>query len=186
MSATKPQILLTNDDGILSPGLWAAAAALSKLGFVTVTAPRDPTLDVLLELDGEVLVVDPQGGHWVRFRARRVPVSPARPHGIDYSLTLHGPDGERLVGFDNAHPVGRRQRGAPHPQGGRPRNRGWKIRQAQRPELPHGVRRCVPFGRHWRARPRRAQPRWHACGGPHDPLLIVETRLHDALLHLYD
>jgi len=41
MATTKPQILLTNDDGILSPGLWAAAAALSKLGFVTVTAPRD-------------------------------------------------------------------------------------------------------------------------------------------------
>ena len=41
MSTTKPQILLTNDDGILSPGLWAAAAALSRIGFVTVTAPRD-------------------------------------------------------------------------------------------------------------------------------------------------
>lgn len=41
MSITKPQILLTNDDGILSPGLWAAAASLSKLGYVTVTAPRD-------------------------------------------------------------------------------------------------------------------------------------------------
>jgi 5'-nucleotidase len=41
MSKKKPQILLTNDDGILSPGLWAAAASLSKLGFVTVTAPRD-------------------------------------------------------------------------------------------------------------------------------------------------
>lgn len=41
MSETRPQILLTNDDGILSPGLWAAAAALSRLGFVTVTAPRD-------------------------------------------------------------------------------------------------------------------------------------------------
>jgi 5'-nucleotidase len=38
---TRPHILLTNDDGIRSPGLWAAAAALSKLGFVTVTAPRD-------------------------------------------------------------------------------------------------------------------------------------------------
>jgi len=37
----KPQILLTNDDGIRSPGLWAAAAALSKLGFVTVAAPRE-------------------------------------------------------------------------------------------------------------------------------------------------
>jgi 5'-nucleotidase len=41
MSGPRPQILLTNDDGILSPGLWAAAASLSKLGFVTVTAPRE-------------------------------------------------------------------------------------------------------------------------------------------------
>jgi 5'-nucleotidase len=41
MSTSKPQILLTNDDGILSPGLWAAAASLSRLGFVTVTAPRE-------------------------------------------------------------------------------------------------------------------------------------------------
>ncbi len=36
----KRQILLTNDDGIQSPGLWAAAEALSDLGFVTVAAPR--------------------------------------------------------------------------------------------------------------------------------------------------
>lgn len=35
------QILLTNDDGILSPGLWAAAAALSEIGYVTVAAPRE-------------------------------------------------------------------------------------------------------------------------------------------------
>lgn len=37
----KAQILLTNDDGIRSPGLWAAAASLSELGFVTVAAPRN-------------------------------------------------------------------------------------------------------------------------------------------------
>lgn len=37
----KPQILLTNDDGIRSPGLWAAAEALSNYGFVTVAAPRE-------------------------------------------------------------------------------------------------------------------------------------------------
>ena len=36
----KNQILLTNDDGIQSPGLWAAAEALSNLGYVTVAAPR--------------------------------------------------------------------------------------------------------------------------------------------------
>jgi len=38
---TKKQILLTNDDGIRSPGLWAAAEALSALGYVTVAAPRE-------------------------------------------------------------------------------------------------------------------------------------------------
>ncbi len=37
----EPLILLTNDDGIQSPGLWAAAEALSSLGFVTVVAPRE-------------------------------------------------------------------------------------------------------------------------------------------------
>ncbi len=37
----KPQILLTNDDGIGSAGLWAAAEALAQLGFVTVAAPRE-------------------------------------------------------------------------------------------------------------------------------------------------
>ena len=76
-----------------------------------MTEPRDPTLDVLLELDGQVLVVDPTGGHWVRFVVTPVPASSEKPHGIDYSLTLHGPDGGRLVGFDNAHAVARRRRG---------------------------------------------------------------------------
>ncbi|MEW5941412.1 MAG: 5'/3'-nucleotidase SurE [Chloroflexota bacterium] len=37
----KPQILLTNDDGIQSPGLWSAAEALAALGYVTVAAPRE-------------------------------------------------------------------------------------------------------------------------------------------------
>jgi 5'-nucleotidase len=37
----KPNILLTNDDGIRSPGLWAAAEALSQIGFVTVVAPKE-------------------------------------------------------------------------------------------------------------------------------------------------
>jgi hypothetical protein len=74
---------------------------------------RDSTLDTLLDLDGQVLVVDPQGGYWVRFVVTRVPISPEKPHGLDYSLTLHGPDGERLVGFDNAHPIRPLRRGRP-------------------------------------------------------------------------
>jgi len=41
MSDKRFQILLTNDDGIQSPGLWAAAETLSKIGFVTVAAPRE-------------------------------------------------------------------------------------------------------------------------------------------------
>ncbi|HEX2981540.1 MAG TPA: 5'/3'-nucleotidase SurE [Anaerolineaceae bacterium] len=41
MAKNRPQIVLTNDDGIQSPGLWAAAQALSRLGFVTVAAPRE-------------------------------------------------------------------------------------------------------------------------------------------------
>ena len=59
----------------------------------------------MLELNGQMLVIDPETRHWVRFAVRRVPASEAKPHGLDYSLTLHGPDGERLIGFDNAHPV---------------------------------------------------------------------------------
>lgn len=41
MDIDKTQILLTNDDGIKSPGLWAAASALEALGYVTVAAPRE-------------------------------------------------------------------------------------------------------------------------------------------------
>jgi 5'-nucleotidase len=41
MEKRRYQILLTNDDGIQSPGLWAAAEALSRLGYVTVAAPRE-------------------------------------------------------------------------------------------------------------------------------------------------
>jgi len=66
---------------------------------------RDPSLDTLLDLNGQVLVIDPETRYWVRFVVHPVPVTEAKPHGLDYSLTLHGPDGERLLGFDNAHKV---------------------------------------------------------------------------------
>ena len=48
----KSQILLTNDDGIQSPGLWAAAEALSALGYVTVAAPRDQSSGMGRSLPG--------------------------------------------------------------------------------------------------------------------------------------
>src|SRR6185369_4055492 len=83
----------------------------------------------MLDLDGQVFVVAPEGRHWVRFVVRRVTATEAKLHGFDYSLTLHEPDGERLVGFDNAHRV-RRASGP----GGKPR-----------PTLDHRhrLRRCV-------------------------------------------
>jgi hypothetical protein len=66
---------------------------------------RDRSLDTLLDLDGQVFVVDPEGKHWVKFSVKRVDPTIERPHGLSYSLTLHTQSGERLVGFDNAHPV---------------------------------------------------------------------------------
>lgn len=71
---------------------------------------RDPSLDTLLDLDGVLLVIEPETRHWVRFVVRQVTATEMKPHGLDYSLTLHGPGGERLVGFDNAHPVTNRSR----------------------------------------------------------------------------
>jgi hypothetical protein len=66
---------------------------------------RDTGLDALLDLRGQILVIDEKAGYWVKFVARQVPVSEDRPHGLDYSLTLHNASGERLLGFDNAHPI---------------------------------------------------------------------------------
>ena len=77
---------------------------------------RDPGAEVLLDLDSQVFVVDTKGQYWVRFSVSRAACTLERPHGLNYSLTLHGPDGNRLIGFDNAHSV----RGA-HGPGGKSR-----------------------------------------------------------------
>jgi len=66
---------------------------------------RDPSLDTLLALDGEVFTLDASGQYWVKFDVKRCAVTAERPHGLKYSLTLHDEQGERLLGFDNAHPV---------------------------------------------------------------------------------
>jgi hypothetical protein len=75
--------------------------------------PRDSSLDTLLDLNGQVLVID-EAGYWVKFVVHEVPASANKPHGLDYSLTLHGVDGDRLVGFDNAHSVAGQPRGTGH------------------------------------------------------------------------
>ena len=68
------------------------------------TPDRDPGLDTLLDLHGQTLFVD-EVGHWVKFVVVRTEATAERAHGLSYSLTLHTPDVERLVGFDNAHAV---------------------------------------------------------------------------------
>ncbi len=64
---------------------------------------RDPSLDNLLYLDGVSYVID--GPFWVKFEVRQVHETPQKPHGLDYSLTLHDGTGLRLLGFDNSHAI---------------------------------------------------------------------------------
>lgn len=73
---------------------------------IMIWMPRDRSLDTLLDLNGQVLVID-EGGYWVKFVVHQVPATAEKPHGLDDTLTMHGPDGGRPVGFDNAHPVDR-------------------------------------------------------------------------------
>lgn len=61
----------------------------------------DASVERLLDLDGEIMEVG--GGFWVKFSARRVAVTAAKPHGIDYSICLFSPASDRLICYDNAH-----------------------------------------------------------------------------------
>ena len=70
-----------------------------------MNAEYNSSLDNLLELNGVCFFVDEAGKYTVKFVVIRVPVSGERPHGLSYSLTLHDEHGDRLVGFDNAHPI---------------------------------------------------------------------------------
>lgn len=64
---------------------------------------RDHGIDTLLDLHDSIL--DQEDGYWIKLEAWRVDVSEQIPHGIRYSLTLHEPQGERILGYDNAHAV---------------------------------------------------------------------------------
>jgi hypothetical protein len=77
---------------------------LTKLSAVDkYRSDEDPSLERLLDLDGEIFEVG--GGYWVELHAKRVHRTDSKPHGVDYGLCLLDPDGNRLVCFDNAHPV---------------------------------------------------------------------------------
>lgn len=67
-------------------------------------AEPDTGLESLLGLNGNIELQNDEG-YWVKMDASIVAVTPDRPHGIKYSLTLHEPQGGRLIGFDNAHSV---------------------------------------------------------------------------------
>lgn len=61
------------------------------------------TLEWLLDYDGRRNFF--ASGHFLKFEIRRIEQSGQVPHGIAYSFTFHDPEGMRLLGFDNAHPV---------------------------------------------------------------------------------
>ena len=63
----------------------------------------DSGLTNLLELNDSVL--DQGDGYWIKIVAWQVAPSLDVPHGIRYSLTLHEPLGQRIMGYDNAHGV---------------------------------------------------------------------------------
>jgi 5'-nucleotidase len=120
----KRQILLTNDDGIRSPGLWAAAQALSQLGYVTVVAPREQSSGMGRSLpttsDGIIHQekVDVNGQEWIVYAVNGSPaqavlhgvleVLPVRPDlivsGINYGenvatgVTISGTVGAAMEG----------------------------------------------------------------------------------------
>jgi hypothetical protein len=64
---------------------------------------EDRSLETLLDLDGEV--TDLGHGYTVFYTVTRIAPTPERPHGLNYSLCLIGPNDDRLVCFDNAHGI---------------------------------------------------------------------------------
>ena len=64
---------------------------------------NDKGLDTLLELDGEIFMLD--DGYWTKFEVHLVEETEQIPHGIRYSLTLHGKHNARILGYDNAHSI---------------------------------------------------------------------------------
>lgn len=55
-------------------------------------------------MDGYIL--DQGDGYWIKIEAKQLAnPTTGRPHGISYSLTLHDPYNQRILGFDNAHAV---------------------------------------------------------------------------------
>ena len=125
------QILLTNDDGIQSPGLWVAAGALSELGYVHVVAPRDQfsgagrslpsTSDGIItpqqmQVNGKLWTVYSVGGTPAQAILHAIcEILPERPNlvvsGINYGenmgvgVTVSGTVGAAMEGAGNGIPA---------------------------------------------------------------------------------
>lgn len=91
-----PLILLTNDDGIDSPGLHAAAAALSELGWVLVAAPREQQTgmgrSMPIYTDGQVHIRHQQidNEHWEVYAVGGSPAQVVQ-HAL-FEITERPPD----------------------------------------------------------------------------------------------
>ena len=79
MNTQSPRILLTNDDGIESPGLWAAAATLAEIGELTIVAPRSQATSASRSMpissDGiiEKRTIQYQGKAWTAYAVGGTP-----------------------------------------------------------------------------------------------------------------
>jgi hypothetical protein len=108
--------LRVNEPSILSSENPSSALSSAHNSERKAEGPSDDTgLDYLLDLDGWVSEVG--GGFWIKVCVARTEAGGPAPHGLIYSLTLHRPGGERVIGYDNAHPSAKRQgmRRAPMP-----------------------------------------------------------------------
>ena len=59
--------------------------------------------DYILDLHRQKIGYD--NGYWVSIRAVRIDPDEHRPDGLQYSLTLHDENGDRILGYDNSHAV---------------------------------------------------------------------------------
>jgi len=64
---------------------------------------RDEGRDYFLNLNRQWIGYE--NGYWATFRVTAVEVSEERPHGFQYSLSLHDENDDRVLGYNNAHAV---------------------------------------------------------------------------------
>ena len=60
-------------------------------------------IDYLLDLHLSKIGYD--NGYWVTMRVFKIEPDVGRPFGLQYSLTLHDPNDDRVLGFDNANAI---------------------------------------------------------------------------------